>query len=248
MKFLFCDFDGTLYRNSRISKEDIQAIIQWQQAGNQFVFATGRDIRSLEEKLRNYPQIKPNYVIGNNGATIGMTSYNKLNKENITNLLKAMNDQKPVIEHIKLSVAIGRQGLELIKIFSVAEALTVLNMNDAELYQMAIQFPTSEAAQVFVSSYAVKYPQCAFLQNIQTVDIVSQHTNKATAIAYLSDELAIASEHVYTIGDGLNDQNMLQQYTSATFPWVAESLKQSATYQVHSVAEWINHIQSATSL
>ena len=65
---LASDFDGTIFIEDKISKKDIQAIRDFQEAGNLFVLVTGRSFSSLFPLIEN--KIAPDVVIANNGGHI----------------------------------------------------------------------------------------------------------------------------------------------------------------------------------
>ena len=80
MKLFVTDFDRTLYVDRDISLKDINSIRSWQEDGNLFVIATGRDIYSVREKVELY-DIKPDYWICNNGAVLFNEDFNILSSK-----------------------------------------------------------------------------------------------------------------------------------------------------------------------
>lgn len=244
MKLLICDFDGTLYRNCEISDEDIEAIVHWQQKGNKFVFATGRDWVSLKKKLEAYPNVRADYIIGNNGATIDTRSFNTLDQSKAKKLLKRVVNELNEIENIKLSIKdVTTKQWDSLKFTTISQANEgITDEGPFELYQMAFQFPTALAAKDFIKKFEKDFKTFSFIQNVSTVDVAPVNTDKASAVDILARELSVDHEAIYTIGDGLNDRRMLRDYTSATFPDVLPSVEDSAEYQVSSVAKWIEEI------
>ena len=63
------DFDGTIYRDEKISDEDFAAIKNWRAAGNKFGIVTGRAYVMLEPHLKNYG-LDVDFSICCNGAVI----------------------------------------------------------------------------------------------------------------------------------------------------------------------------------
>lgn len=53
MKFLSSDYDYTLYVNSEIREEDVEAIRKFQDAGNMFAINTGRHLDSIFMNVTN---------------------------------------------------------------------------------------------------------------------------------------------------------------------------------------------------
>ena len=48
IKFLASDFDGTLYRNNKISTEDLDALKKLKEKNNKVILATGRSLKELK--------------------------------------------------------------------------------------------------------------------------------------------------------------------------------------------------------
>lgn len=86
MKLLISDFDGTLYQNNTIEDHTLLKIEKWQKEGNYFIVATGRDYSSIMEKIKIH-DISPDFIIGNNGATIDQTIVTSLKKKTYSSLV-----------------------------------------------------------------------------------------------------------------------------------------------------------------
>ena len=71
MKYLACDLDGTLLReNQTISRENLEAIVNFKEAGNKFVISTGRNVDSIYDLFNDYPEIEYDYIVACNGAVV----------------------------------------------------------------------------------------------------------------------------------------------------------------------------------
>ena len=73
---LASDFDGTIYIDFCISEKDIQAIRDFQEAGNLFAIVTGRSYASLYPLIEG--KIDPDIIIANNGGHIFVKKDEKL--------------------------------------------------------------------------------------------------------------------------------------------------------------------------
>ena len=69
MKIAASDFDGTLFRDGDVTKEEIEAIDKWRANGNLFGVITGRNYKSLREDLDNF-DVNYDFIISTNGALI----------------------------------------------------------------------------------------------------------------------------------------------------------------------------------
>ena len=69
MKIAASDYDGTLFRDEKISAADVKGIKKWRDAGNKFGAVTGRDYGMLMPQLKHY-DIQSDFVVCNNGGLI----------------------------------------------------------------------------------------------------------------------------------------------------------------------------------
>ncbi|GFK23747.1 Cof-type HAD-IIB family hydrolase [Tetragenococcus halophilus] len=242
MKLLVSDFDGTLYQNNNIGKDTQLKIKRWQNAGHYFVIATERDLPSLLEKINAY-DLSPDFIIGNNGATINQKVLSRLDKSVYRSLAKRVINNKSIFQEVKVSYII--EGIICSKKAVIAE------MNSEELQrffyeEQVIQFSVKsysvQSAAEFAKNSATDFSKVSFLKNIETIDLVDVSVNKLFTIQQLIKELGIPDTSVITIGDGLNDLQMINKYQSATFPWVDSTVKKTANYQVCNVGEFIKQV------
>ena len=63
------DFDGTIYRNEKISDDDLTAVRAWRAAGNKFGIVTGRPVIMLAPQLKTLG-LDTDFSICCNGAVI----------------------------------------------------------------------------------------------------------------------------------------------------------------------------------
>ena len=68
MKLAACDYDGTLFRRGQVSREDLEAITAWREAGHLFGLATGRDFNLTRTEIEHY-SIPFDFIICNTGAS-----------------------------------------------------------------------------------------------------------------------------------------------------------------------------------
>lgn len=240
MKLLACDFDGTLYQNKTVTLENQASIKKWQAEGNLFVIATGRDYASLLNKLVPY-DLKPDYIIGNNGATIDQQLLNKMDKKEARNVLDQIEEDDLEFNYVSVSLMDSTEKRVISESWYTQQSYSI--PEKAEVLQLAIQAKSPESAEKLTKRYQQRFPNLVFLQNIQTVDIVAPATDKANALQSLSSQLDIVDENIYTIGDGLNDIQMLKQYQGASFPWVSSEVLAAANDKVTSVSEWLENDQ-----
>lgn len=113
---------------------------------------------------------------------------------------------------------------------------------EKEVIQVSVKAHTISEAIKFTKDNNPNFSEFDFLKNIETIDIVDASVNKLFAIQRLKKTLGISDKNVFTIGDGLNDLQMVAKYQSATFPWVSHSIIEMTNFQVHNVGEFIKQI------
>jgi len=113
---------------------------------------------------------------------------------------------------------------------------------EKELIQISLKTISKYSAFEFMKENTAAFSDMCFLNNIETVDIVDRSVNKLSAIEVVKKMLGISTENIFTIGDGLNDLQMLTKYKSATFPWAQCSLKEVTNYQVYNIGDFITQI------
>lgn len=200
------------------------------------------------KKLVDYPDMNPDYIIGNNGVALDKKIYQTINEKDRDTLFSVVCQNNYAIKRIKLSiynsVLSQWQTVKFEDLSDICQGIS--SDNEDILCQLSIQFLNETSARKFVNEMKGNIPSLSFLQNIQTVDIVPEGIDKKTAIERFATENNIHHAYIFTIGDGLNDRSMLAAYTSATFIDVCVDIKKSADYQVSSVSEWIRMIYNLT--
>ncbi|GMA09060.1 haloacid dehalogenase [Tetragenococcus halophilus subsp. flandriensis] len=242
MKLLVSDFDGTLYQNQNIAKYAQTQVKRWQDKGNYFILATGRDLPSIMEKINSY-EIDPDFIIGNNGATINKTIISKVKNASYELLKHRIINNRDLFQEIKISYIFENKIHTKKSTVSICEIKKFLEFfNEKEVIQISVKANSVHGAVEFIKANATSFPDMNFLKNIETIDIVDYSVNKLFTIQRIKKDLGILDKNIYTIGDGLNDLQMITNYQSATFPWASDEVIAVANSQVNTVGEFINQI------
>lgn len=247
MKLFVTDFDRTLFVDRKISSEDINSIKDWQSKGNLFVVATGRDINSINEKIGIY-NIKPDYLICNNGAALFDKDKNKI----LSNFIDR-NIIFNVIDYIynnyegglSLSEVNGKISIEPKKgISHERDCKKLIDYKDlysiGEVYQIHKRFQGEDYTKVLEEDLNSKFfNHIIAYANSHNVDIVAKNVNKSRAIKYLEDNL-INIDKIITIGDSYNDIQMILDYDGFIVSSAKENLKKKVRNVCSSVSECLN--------
>ncbi|MCW6678615.1 HAD family hydrolase [Anaerococcus sp. NML200574] len=222
MKLIASDFDGTILIDESISKNDIKAIRDFQNAGNLFGLVTGRSYHNLSPLIEG--KITPDYIIANNGGHI-LVRVNDTYKEIFKSVIKKPAAQKFIDLYAK--------DYE-ITIFT--EDRKLYDLEDVDKDIMALAIYTEQVENHLENIFDFHY-------SIGVVDVVNRGIDKQKGIDIIKDYYKYQDE-VYAIGDDYNDIVFLKatkrSYTLSyvTNPYVNEV----CMYRVESIADLIKEV------
>lgn len=250
MKCAVSDFDRTLYVNGRISDADRRAVERWQQAGNWFVIATGRNRSSLEEKLKEPRNggIRPDALILNNGALIldgsGREWYRKaLDPATAMEVLRYFERQDDAgsgisLDERKLNV-VGEPGMKTTQKICDGEITLKEAENLTDILQVHHRRPDSpEEISRMCREINERFPLAAAYANVWNGDVVARGVGKAEAIRLLAEAAGPFGE-ILVIGDSANDLSMIREFAGAAVPGSVPEVLEAAREQVKNVAEYL---------
>lgn len=244
-KLFVTDFDRTLYVDQQVSEEMQELVLEWQKFGNLFVIATGRDIESLLEKLKD-TALKPDYFICNNGAAIADKDKNILHMETVDNsfarsicsyILSSFSGAAAISTTTEKLSVLGRDGYD-----DQRGSTRIITLDDIENLTNIVQIHKRiENRKDLAVSLAKDINQLfgekiTAFANVHNVDIVKKGCDKAKAIAFILDnrkELQVSA----VIGDSLNDLEMIKKYNGFTLSNGDPEVQRSALRIFGSVAE-----------
>ena len=262
IRLIASDLDGTLFydlnKHSSVSNvicdENLQAIRQWLQEGNHFVYATGRRTSS-RQRLNNKYDLNCD-VIACNGAKAIVDDQvlwdDQVEPELLVRLLKLL---KPY-----------RNELDYVYDMDMKERIT-LNQHHLfeEMYPDEFYDRTSE---IYLQSPQEMYPNKVFIlmenekRTAFFLDLLNRefsgelyitssgprfieccpvHVSKSNALHSLIEHFSLEQDQVAAIGDELNDMDMLHSIPYGVIMNSARAeLKEQIPYSVDSVAELIH--------
>ncbi|MBR3841293.1 MAG: HAD family phosphatase [Erysipelotrichales bacterium] len=252
MKILCSDFDGTLAVADIISKDTLEAIKDFQKAGNLFGVVTGRRLKSLEPMLERYG-VHPDFLVLSNGALIIKNDKHTINgriekevTERIVHIAsKHLIDSVTISDGVHHEVQNTKTRLSLgAFVFKVGGALFSKSSKVDPNNVVAVYLKDfdkhrcSKVSEEIVSELG----DCVELKINAgiNVDITAHNITKENAIYKLKDEFPDAM--IYTVGDSLNDVGMIKAFYGYAMKNGNDAVKQVAKKQVKSVAEAIRDI------
>lgn len=200
-KILISDYDGTFYQNDIDTKKNIDKVNEFRTLDNLFVLATGRSYVDLKQKIDKY-EIPYDYLILNHGALLlskdlEILKVFTLDKELVDNILEYANN-KDIYDVILIS-AFDKNVTDtsnivkiMLKLYSYDKALEVKNYIDKSYTNIKSYFISED--------------------NHYLVEVVSNKASKSLMIDKILDKEEIVKKNVYTIGDGINDIEMIRDY------------------------------------
>ena len=201
-KILISDYDGTFYQNDIDIKKNIDKVNEFRTLGNLFVLATGRSYVDLKIMIDKYK--KPyDYLILNHGALLLSKKLEILNvftldKELVGSVLEYANNNKDIydvvlIDVFKKKVIDTSNAVKImLKLYSYDNALDVKKYIDERYTNIKCYYEKED--------------------NHYLVEIVSSKASKSLMIEKILVREEIKKDNVLTIGDGVNDIDMIRNF------------------------------------
>ncbi len=242
MKIIGSDYDGTLNCGG-IDDEKREAISRWRKAGNIFALVSGRGPSEILE-LQRERGFECDYFVADSGAVI-------LNSEGV-----AVSDircdgsiAKPLL---KLLFDCGCTWGKVLTDFPCTVyksesdvtgegEYTLENVPPIEYFnQISTMLADFESASRVTESVKEEYSEMLNpLQNGRCIDIVRADINKAKGLLNLMEIVGAEYDDVITVGDNINDADMLTYFRSYAMENGVDSIKAVADAITKSVTELI---------
>ena len=201
-KILISDYDGTFYQNDLDIKKNIDKVTEFRTLGNLFVLATGRSYVDLKIMIDKY-KIPYDYLILNHGALLLSKKLEILNvftldKELVGSVLEYANNNKDIydvvlIDVFKKKVIDTSNAVKImLKLYSYDNALDVKKYIDERYANIKCYYEKED--------------------NHYLVEIVSSKASKSLMIEKILVREEIKKDNVFTIGDGVNDIDMIRNF------------------------------------
>ena len=201
-KILISDYDGTFYQNGIDIKKNIDKVNEFRTLGNLFVLATGRSYVDLKIMIDKY-KIPYDYLILNHGALLLSKKLEILNvftldKELVGSVLEYANNNKDIydvvlIDVFKKKVIDTSNAVKImLKLYSYDNALDVKKYIDERYTNIKCYYEKED--------------------NHYLVEIVSSKASKSLMIEKILVREEIKKDNVFTIGDGVNDIDMIRNF------------------------------------
>ena len=228
-KMFVSDYDQTFYINDIDIEKNKKAVSEFEEKGNLFIIATGRSYLDFKNKAEAY-NISYNYVILNHGATI---------IDNNDNIIYNCTIDNAIINKIKTEINIKKA----VRFFCCSALESRVDINHKDLTKIHIKYNTKEEA-IEINKILNKYSQYinSYYVSDNSIEIISNKTNKSHAISLLKQKINIDDKNIYTIGDGFSDIEMVKDFNGYCMENSVEELKKVAIKKYKSVSELIEEV------
>ena len=243
MKILGSDFDGTLTVGG-IDRTKCETIDAWRRAGNLFGLVSGRGPTFLQNLREQYPALIMDYLVAYNGAFIVDAKGETLDT--------TVCDDVPSHE---LTAALHEWGCPFVYV-NGSDSYTVRKDGDPLregecaysefprdlpwFYQISVQLETVSEAKAVTDKLKETYEgRLNPLQNGICIDIVAPTVNKAEGLRKLASLVGATEGDIITVGDNLNDLDMLKAFRSYAMENGVEEVKRVSGQTVTDVTELI---------
>lgn len=230
-KLLVSDYDQTFYLNDNDIENNKIYVNKFMDSGNLFVIATGRSYLDFHNKLDIY-DFNYNYAILNHGTTI-------IDKNNKVLFNICIPDE--IIPQIQNDLNLS----ECIDCFCCGEIDSRVTFEHKHLTKIHIKYNSKEYAldkANFINNKYGNYVK-AYYVNTNSIEIISNKTNKAKAIYWLIKFCNnVNKTNTYVIGDGYSDIEMVQEFNGYCMADSVSKLKSIAISEYDSVSSLIKEI------
>ena len=246
MRIVISDYDGTMYVDGKLRGDIVAAVTKWQEAGNRFGIATGRDYNLTIHETNRWG-IPFDFLICINGAALYDHDCSLLQSRHIDNAAVPA-----ILQHPAAMASIHCQ-------LSGTSRLRVLLREGSWFPRVGvpferIDFETALAARNLcqISLAFTDEAECEewdLMLREDLGDVIEPHRNRVLLditpagvdkAAGIADLLALKEwqgRQVFVIGDGGNDLSMIEKYGGFTVPNAAPAIAKAAKRQFDTVSD-----------
>ncbi len=244
MKIIASDYDGTL-NHGGIDKEKIKAISKWRKEGNIFSIISGRGAPDLV-RLYNEQSFECDFLIADNGAIIMKTDgeivcEDKIDTSVAKPFLEFLFSQDCKWGYVQTSFPCRVFKDDDFEDYDKEECFTFDKLPEFPyVYQINTALETFDEAARVTEAIKKNFGDVLNpLQNGTCIDIVSVNMDKAKGIYKFIELLGATYEDVITVGDNINDKDMIKEFRSYAMENAVPLIKELADYETSGITELI---------
>lgn len=227
MKILVSDFDGTILLSEEETMKNKKAIDKFRNNGNLLVIATGRNLSYLLEDINRF-KISFDYLICNDGAMI---------YDNKLRCLKEYNIFPNVIDAILKIIVHSPTELE----WYLDTGKNYTKNPNKKINKIIIKVQNLEYSKQLLNEIENQIPEIHGYISNHWINLVSKEVNKSIGIKKLIEIENLSKYFCYTVGNDINDIEMLQDFNGYIVKNIYKELP-SEIMQTKSVSDLICQI------
>ena len=231
---------GTFYLNDNDIKSNIALADQFRNAGNIFAIATGNNYENFLKVIKKY-NIQYDYLILDQGSLIIDNNKRIINtcyieKDVVNGIIEEINTKK---DSDMFSSYNGE--LKICNIWTENS-----NSND-DVTKIALKFKDIEQAKKFTEYIKQKYNHkinayTMIFSEINIVEIISYNASKNDAAKVLADSEKMDKANIYTVGDGYNDIEMINNFNGYCMNNSVDELLHRCNNHIASISELLKEL------
>lgn len=250
MYILSSDYDGTLFIDGEISKEDRKAIEKFREKGHLFVINTGRNLEDIFDQFdRN--ELEADYYIGSNGSIIADKDRNVIFQAQFSE-----NTAKDIVEYFEENLkedvfyiasndgfVIGINKFDAEFEFDKENVVDLGETMEKPVITMFSQAREKNETRDIVDQLNREFAgKAKFFNTAPFIDITETVHDKSTGLRFLDRILDGEVSRIVAVGDELNDLSMITAFEGYAMKHASDFMKDNSDGQVRSVAKLIEKI------
>ncbi|MEA5027043.1 hypothetical protein SDC9_126742 [bioreactor metagenome] len=256
MKILATDYDNTLKRK-KVTKQDLAAIDKFRREGNKFGIVTGRSINMIKTSL-NYFHVKYDFIVGINGGIIlddqnNILDYHLFDYQTalaiIGDLYDLNNDICGFCDGIRYTrLAFKKKPFNFIRAFVLGLRASRRRkiLKTEKIASFFILNDNPDQVKRVYDHFTNHYDNISvFLNGNDIVDISAKDVSKSAAVKFIADYYR--ADKVYTIGDSMNDIDMITAFNGFAVSTAEDEIKEVAEAVFNDFKELIDYIDNDQS-
>lgn len=241
MYIIAADYDGTINYDG-VSDEDKAAVKRFREAGNKFGVVTGRIVPWAIEAAQT---IEHDFVVAGSGGAILDSSDRIIAEREISR--DCVKDLMELMYRFGADFLVAGNRYEVIN-YKVKDAYEngFQLPADAHIHQLCTWVGTPENAMKLKNEILSTQLKdfLTVLTNGGSVDIPKVNTGKHTGIEDYIKLIGETPDHVFAVGNEMNDYDMVVRYNGFAVSNSVQELKQAAKYQCNRIADMIDIIMN----
>lgn len=232
MKILVSDFDDSFYTKDYSIEEAVKKIKEFRNKGNKFILATGRSVTNLLKELSNYDPYIYDYLLCNDGSIIYDSNLSELFRDDLIH-----ENRHGIVMMLNASDAVTK--------VTIDNGYDFLENPDSEGVRLIGTLNTEKRDEAIklLNEVLDKYKDyTGYLSNYYMM-ILNNYMDKGYALNKLCELENINKDDIYTLGDEVNDYQLLRDFKGYAVEGANKILDNVKTGTVKNIGELIDLIE-----